>query len=42
MNRLAAAGLLLLAACVPAPGPHPGKKETAMPEKTGTAVLAGR
>lgn len=41
MRRLAAAALLALGACSPAPGPAPEKKETAMPEKTGTAVLAG-
>lgn len=40
MRRLAAA-LLLLAACAPVPEPQPDKKETAMPEKTETAVLAG-
>lgn len=40
MKGLAAA-LLFLAACAPALEPQPEKKETAMPEKTGTAVLAG-
>ncbi len=41
MRRLAAAALLALAACSPAPGPAPEKKETVMPEKTGTATFAG-
>lgn len=41
MRGLAAAALLALCACSPQPAPAPEKKETVMPEKTETALLAG-